>query len=153
MTNNALQMLHSALNKKYGLDFILTYRLNQDVLEIFFEVIRSKGGLHNHPTASEFLYRLRSYILGRNESSFANTGNTEIDETPNLMSLTSIEDEIMVPNASQSGKMAPSTVLLSHSAMKFLNVSYDEPDEEENDLFPDDLSDVEYEYEYATFKI
>lgn len=63
---------------------ILTYRLNQDVLDNFFGVIRSKGGLHDHPTPLEFKYRLRSYILGRNEGSLSEACNVEEDDTPGL---------------------------------------------------------------------
>ena len=60
----ALRQLFSYMSEKFKFKFILTYRLNQDVLENFFSAIRAKGGLHDHPTALEFKYRLRSYLLG-----------------------------------------------------------------------------------------
>lgn len=50
MNNKALPLLLESL-KQYGVDYILTRRLNQDHLESFFGVIRSKGGLHDHPSA------------------------------------------------------------------------------------------------------
>lgn len=36
------------------LDFLLTYKICQDHLEMFFSAIRSKGGFNNNPTPSQF---------------------------------------------------------------------------------------------------
>ncbi|CAH0546285.1 unnamed protein product [Brassicogethes aeneus] len=71
ISNSALKMLHVELKRRFGVDYILTRRLNLDVLENFFGVIRAKGGLHDHPTPLEFKHRLRSYILGRNEEAYS----------------------------------------------------------------------------------
>lgn len=49
-----------------------------------FGALRASGGLHDHPNALEFKYRLRAYILGRNEGSLSDTGNVELDETSDL---------------------------------------------------------------------
>lgn len=84
MTNTSLKLLFDDLKSQYGISYLLTYRLNQDVLENFFGVIRAKGGLHDHPDRLEFMYRLRSYILGRNEGSLSNEGNTMVDDTPDI---------------------------------------------------------------------
>lgn len=35
-------------------DFLLTYKLSQDHLEMFFSAICSRGGFNNNPTALEF---------------------------------------------------------------------------------------------------
>lgn len=80
MCNNSLKQLYEDLQRRFSIKYLLTYRLNQDVLENFFGVIRAKGGLHDHPTPLEFKYRLRSYILGRNEGSYS-ICNVEIDDT------------------------------------------------------------------------
>lgn len=64
MSNNALIMLYDYLKGKYGMKYILTYRLNQDILEHLFGALRSKGGLDDHPTPKQFKFRLRKYILG-----------------------------------------------------------------------------------------
>lgn len=77
-------MLNTELKNRYNIQFILTYRLNQDVLENFFGIIRSKGGLHDHPDRQEFKYRLRSYILGYNEGVLCKNANVEVDDTPDL---------------------------------------------------------------------
>uniref|UniRef100_A0A6P7GDH0 Uncharacterized protein LOC114336093 n=1 Tax=Diabrotica virgifera virgifera TaxID=50390 RepID=A0A6P7GDH0_DIAVI len=66
---------------RFSTKHLLTYRLNQDVLENLFGAIRAKGGLHDHPDSLQFKCRLRSYILLRNEHSLSSFGNVEEDET------------------------------------------------------------------------
>ncbi|XP_039968287.1 uncharacterized protein LOC120780084 [Bactrocera tryoni] len=83
-SNNALKLLLDDLRQQYKINYVLNYRLNQDVLENLFGVIRSKGGLHDHPDRQEFKYRLRSYILGHNEGTFTEEGNVEVDNIPDL---------------------------------------------------------------------
>lgn len=87
-------MLYVELKNRYNIEYILTYRLNQDVLENFFGMIRSKGGLHDHPDRQEFKYRLRSYILGYNEGILGSHGNVEVDNTPDLNGHNSLTGEI-----------------------------------------------------------
>lgn len=78
-------MLYDALKAEYNVQYLITYRLNQDVLENFFGVIRSKGGLYDHPDRLEFQYRMRSYILTYlAEGSYSFDGNTMNDDTPDL---------------------------------------------------------------------
>ncbi|KAL1488481.1 hypothetical protein ABEB36_014949 [Hypothenemus hampei] len=84
ISNSALKMLHVELKRRFGVDYILTRRLNQDVLENFFGVIRAKGGLHDHPNPLEFKYRLRSYVLGKNEGAYSDFSNVEVDDTPDI---------------------------------------------------------------------
>ena len=43
LTNTSLRQLYKYMSEKYKFKYILTYRLNQDVLENFFSVIRAKG--------------------------------------------------------------------------------------------------------------
>ncbi|KAL1517342.1 hypothetical protein ABEB36_001117 [Hypothenemus hampei] len=84
ITNNSLKILLQEIQERFQAKYLLTYRLNQDVLENFFGVLRAKGGLHDHPDTLEFKYRLRSYILGQNEGSLSEYSNTEIDDTPDF---------------------------------------------------------------------
>lgn len=70
ISNESLRGLYKYLKSNYNFEYILTNRLNQDVLENFFIHIRSKGGLHDHPSALEFKYRLRSYLLGNVNMTF-----------------------------------------------------------------------------------
>ena len=71
-------MLHEDMKNRFNFKYILTYRLNQDIIENFFGVIRAKGGLNDHPDIQEFKYRLRSYILGHNEGAITDNGNVLI---------------------------------------------------------------------------
>ncbi|KAL1493601.1 hypothetical protein ABEB36_009302 [Hypothenemus hampei] len=84
MTNTSVQLLFKDLQRRFSTKYILTYRLNQDVIKNFFGVIRANGGLHDHPSALEVKYRIRKYIFGRNEGSLSSMGNTEDDQTPSL---------------------------------------------------------------------
>lgn len=83
-SNNALKLLYTDMNQRFGIKYILTYRLNQDVLENFFGIIRSKGGLHDHPDRQEFKYRMRSYLLGCNKGVLSTAANVEEDDTQDL---------------------------------------------------------------------
>lgn len=45
--------------------YIMTDRINQDVLERFFSYLRAKGaGLNDHPSPLELKYRIRACMLG-----------------------------------------------------------------------------------------
>lgn len=65
MTTNALPILLDNL-KKYDVRYILTFRLNQDLLENLFSQLRGKGGLNDKPPPLDALYKLRLIILGKN---------------------------------------------------------------------------------------
>jgi len=62
----SLRQLHDLVSKKHHVSYILTAKLNQDSLENLFSQLRSRGGLNDHPTPLDALYRLRMIILGRN---------------------------------------------------------------------------------------
>ena len=40
---------------KPALEYLLTYRMSQDHIELFFSKIRSMGGFNNNPSARQFL--------------------------------------------------------------------------------------------------
>jgi len=76
----SLQQLYLYLKEEYDIEFILTHRLNQDALESLFSQIRGRGGLNDHPTPLDALYRLRMIILGKNPGVIINNSNThEVD--------------------------------------------------------------------------
>lgn len=61
----ALKGLFNHLKTKLNTKFILTRRLNQDILERMFGYLRAKGGgLHDHPSPLELKYRIRASIVG-----------------------------------------------------------------------------------------
>jgi hypothetical protein len=62
---NSLKSLYADLKEKYGFRYILTYRINQDVLENFFSFVRSMGRTYDHPSPVDVKYRLCLYSLGK----------------------------------------------------------------------------------------
>lgn len=93
--NKALDVLHRDVIE-YNMTYIINYLLNQDILKNFFGAIRSREGLHDHPSPKE--YRIRKYMMGefeililflfafifflsaRNTEFFNGTGNVKIDD-------------------------------------------------------------------------
>lgn len=61
----SLKCLYADLHNKYEIEYILTHKLNQDALENLFSQLREGGGLNDHPTPLNALYRLRMIILGK----------------------------------------------------------------------------------------
>lgn len=53
------------------------------------------GGLHDHPDPLEFTYRLRGYILGRNEGSLSFGRNTMEDSTPDLDAVVNLSSSLL----------------------------------------------------------
>lgn len=69
ISNASLKQLLPYLQKKYdtcNISYIITYRLNQDLLEHFFSFVRSLGATYDHPNA--FRFRLKRYILDKHSS-------------------------------------------------------------------------------------
>lgn len=78
LTNKSLNELQQYVYIKYNVEYILTSRLNQDVVENFFSYIRGMGGQNDHPNPLDFKYRLKWYILGKNSTAvFTENKNTE----------------------------------------------------------------------------
>lgn len=90
LSNSSLQQLLPYLQEKYGhvgeISYILTRKLNQDVLENFFSYIRAMGGPYDKPSALQFQYRLKRFILGRHGTDMLiEKCNVEEDEDQNLV--------------------------------------------------------------------
>lgn len=51
---NLQNIFNDYVCEKKILDYILSYKLSQDHLEIFFSAVRSRGGFNNNPTAKQF---------------------------------------------------------------------------------------------------
>lgn len=56
--------------------YLLTSKVNQDALENLFSQLRSRGGLNDHPSPLNALYRFRMIILGKNPGVFSSSSNT-----------------------------------------------------------------------------
>ncbi|KAK9754753.1 hypothetical protein QE152_g962 [Popillia japonica] len=80
LSNRSLKELYKHCNKEYGVEYLLTRRLNQDVLENLFSYIRGMGGSDDHPHPLDFRHRLRWYLLGKHATA-AFTNNTHTEDT------------------------------------------------------------------------
>jgi len=72
--NGTRQLLN--ILKEHGLKYLLTSKINQDALENLFGQVRSRGGLNDHPSPLNALYRLRMIILGKNPGVVSTSSNT-----------------------------------------------------------------------------
>lgn len=80
LSNVSLVNLFKYLKSMYQVDYIITYHLNQDILENLFSYIRGMGGSNDHPTPLDIKYRLRWCILDKHSASvFTVNRNTEED--------------------------------------------------------------------------
>lgn len=66
-----------------GLNYLLTYKLSQDHLELFFASVRSMGGFNNNPTTDQFKAAYKRLIVHVN-SIIYNNGNCS-PQTPQIM--------------------------------------------------------------------
>lgn len=85
ISTRSLETLYDALQERFGVIYLLTRRLNQDILEHFFSVMRQMGRCYDHPTPLSFQHRLKIYIMGRDTSVLSTSTNTEESEsTPKI---------------------------------------------------------------------
>jgi len=73
---NGLKLLLKIV-RNHGLKYILSSKLNQDALENLYSQLRTRGGLNDHPSPLNALYRLRMIILGKNPGVTSNQTNTK----------------------------------------------------------------------------
>lgn len=94
--NKSLKEMLPYIQEKYSsetfqVEYLLTSRLNQDILENFFSYLRSMGAGYDHPTPVELQHRLKWYILGKHSGHAISPGeNTEGDNSS--IPLIDIED-------------------------------------------------------------
>jgi len=58
-----IKSLYSELIETKLLQFLLTYKFNQDHIELLFGAIRAKGGFNNNPTLEQFEAAYKSIII------------------------------------------------------------------------------------------
>jgi len=64
---SVLEMSYKLLYKTQSpLKFVLTYKVFQDHLELFFACVRSRGGCNNNPNCGQFKNFLRQLLFTRN---------------------------------------------------------------------------------------
>lgn len=90
---NSLKLLWDDLHKNYNFSFLMTRRLNQDALENFFSVIRSKGGHGQNPDPRQFLSAYKSSLITLFMKS-GGAGNCENDAASLLLNHQSFTDHL-----------------------------------------------------------
>jgi hypothetical protein len=116
ISNASLRTLYDYLQNKFPQEFqyILTRRLQQDVLENFFAYIRAMGSCKDNPSGYDFRYRLRWYILGKHSHAvFSINRNAEEDVETSCMSSSSITCE--TPSTSEIPKTTVTSTPLASS--------------------------------------
>ncbi|CAH1984473.1 unnamed protein product [Acanthoscelides obtectus] len=87
------------------LKYLLTYKLSQDHLEIFFSCIRSKGGYSNNPTSKQFQNILKKLLLHTEISGNEASNVVALDSTSILHCSSSLEIKISEDMTSSSNSI------------------------------------------------
>ena len=88
--------------KKEGASYILTSRVNQDILENTFSKVRYMGGNNTHPTAANVCDRLRMLCVSKNVEFVVESTSVEIQEDTNMLSA-EIFEELLEDFSASSG--------------------------------------------------
>ena len=86
--------------KSDGLKYLLTTRVNQDVLENSFSSLRYMGGNNTHPSASNFCERIRLLCVLKNIHFVVTNPSVEYSEESQFLSSDIIDgapDEVSIP--------------------------------------------------------
>lgn len=81
---NGTKLLLKMLQQS-GFKYLLTSKINQDALENLFSQLRSRGGLNDHPSPLNALFRLRMIILGKNPGIVSKQANTTDNNNEEFM--------------------------------------------------------------------
>ncbi|KAF0712065.1 Transposable element P transposase, partial [Aphis craccivora] len=71
------------------LDFLLTYKMSQDHLEMFFSAIRAKGGFTNNPTATQFEAAYKRLIVHSEVMVASEGANCIAQDVTNILTVSS----------------------------------------------------------------
>lgn len=117
LSNASLRNLYEDLrircnsSDKESMSYILTNRLNQDVLENLFSYLRAMGAAHDKPSALDIRYRLRWYILGKHSIDVFTVGsNTTVQDSDNETCLTAGIDIVKAKEAAIDDDNAEYTI-------------------------------------------
>jgi len=123
--------------QKNGLKYLLTSKINHDALENLFSQLRSRGGLNDHPSPLNALFRIRLIILGKNPcivSNYSNTADKNVEEFMIAKALQKID--VKINNVKENSEDAES---LTDTTSE--NESSNDGDENQHDL---ELDATEY---------
>lgn len=101
----SLETLYNSLHERFSFSYIMTRRINQDILEHFFSIIRQIGRYNDHPTPLSFQNRLKVYIMGKETTVLSsNTNTAESESTPSvaqgIQEITDASESIVTPEDS-----------------------------------------------------
>jgi hypothetical protein len=83
-SKSILALAKHLLTRNYNqFEYVLTYRLSQDQLQMFFSTIRSRLGWNNNPNALQFKWALRA-LLQKNQVAASPTANCSVVEEGKL---------------------------------------------------------------------
>ena len=149
----SLKDLRLEMEINYQKPYILTHRLNQDLLENFFSQIRTRGGLHDHPTPLQCMYRVRMIILGKNPGIVqANSNALDQSKTDGDSFLTATAMS-RVEECSSVSSLEPPEAQDSFLTVTALNVLEDTEDPEGEGEETDDASELPDNMEEETCEI
>lgn len=117
--------LYDMLKSTYGVEYILTERLNQDCLEHFFGCIRQISGTHDHPNAVNFKFRLKKLLLGKNIKIVSEKTNVTASEETTF--------EIGTKHVTEKNKERELAVEICLTSQIFLNSDFDFENDDLND--------------------
>ena len=74
------------MKEEFGIKFLFTSRLNQDVLENFFSKVRALGN-NNSPNSIDFLVRVRLILFGVNPDALFNRPSVDQVEQQKIIKI------------------------------------------------------------------
>lgn len=69
------------------MSFLLTYKMSQDHIEMFFSAIRNKGGHNNNPSAKQFSYAYKR-LLNHTKLTILPHGNAIVQDETDILNIT-----------------------------------------------------------------
>ena len=83
-----MKQLFPYLKERYGFDYVLTKRLNQDFIENLFSVVRAIGATNDHPDATDALDRLRLHMIGQDTGIVVENSSVKFEEDSEVVMIT-----------------------------------------------------------------
>lgn len=136
ISSTSLPELHRYLKQEYDMPYILTRRLNQDVLEHFFACLRQMGGTTDqHPSPVDVKHRIRSYLLGKDAGFFGSNCNSDTSSHDTSISVNSFTTGEAIQNGNEN---LHDELTLSAMVFSTCELSNSEDDtRDDNDLLTD----------------
>jgi hypothetical protein len=93
---HSLQFLYKSLVEAGRMKYLLTYKLSQDHLELFFCALRCRLGSNNNPTVREFIAAYKRLLL--HQEIRGNRGNCLIQDDTSLLTFQKSKDIVTSQN-------------------------------------------------------